>query len=78
VDTLITFVVTISGYVIIFVVIGFIFYYVDKRVKAHLRKPARCTSCKAEVPAGVQMAKGRLCASCAEKKSKKKGVATHR
>ena len=74
-DTLLQFVVSISIYVLIFVVIGFLFYAIDKRVKARLAKPPQCVSCKTVLPAGEQLYKGRLCAACAKKRGK---VATHR
>jgi len=77
VDTLLTFVVTISGYIIVFVVVGYVFYLIDKRVKKFLAKPGRCVSCRTEVPAGVQMHKGRLCDACYEKKRQRK-AASHR
>jgi cytochrome c-type biogenesis protein CcmE len=63
-DTLLQFVVTIGGYAVIFVAIGLVFYAVDKRFKAYLRRPARCVRCKAELGRTVGQGGGRLCAAC--------------
>ena len=66
-ETLLQFVVTLGMYVIIFVVIGLVFYAVDKRVKGFLRRPAHCRSCSAEIAPGTSTVRG-LCASCARKR----------
>ena len=64
-DTVLQFVVTIVGYAIIFVAVGLVFYVVDKRVKAYLRRPARCIRCKAELGRTHAEGGGRYCTACA-------------
>ena len=66
-DTLLQVVISISMYVLIFVVIGLVFYAVDKRVKGFLRRPAHCRSCSSEIAPGTSAVRG-LCASCASKR----------
>ena len=66
-DTLLQVVVSIGMYVIIFVVIGLVFYAVDKRVKGFLRRPAHCRTCSSEIVPGTSAVRG-LCAACASKR----------
>jgi hypothetical protein len=66
-DTLLTIVVSMGMYVLIFVAVGLLFYTVDKRVKAWLRRPAHCRACSVEIAPG-QGTKGRLCADCSRKR----------
>jgi hypothetical protein len=66
-DTVLQVVISMAMYILIFVVIGLIFYAVDKRVKGFLRRPATCRSCSAEIVPGTSKARG-LCASCATKR----------
>ena len=66
-ETLLQVVITMAMYVLIFVVIGMVFYAVDKRVKGFLRRPAHCRSCSAEIAPGTSAARG-LCAACARKR----------
>ena len=66
-ETLLQVVITMAMYILIFVVIGMVFYAVDKRVKGFLRRPAHCRSCSAEIAPGTSTVRG-LCASCARKR----------
>ena len=66
-ETLLQVVITMAMYVLIFVVIGMVFYAVDKRVKGFLRRPAHCRSCSAEIAPGTSAVRG-LCAACARKR----------
>jgi hypothetical protein len=68
VDTLLQVVVSIGMYVIVFVVIGLVFYAADRRVKSWLRRPALCRSCSAEITAGAPGAARNLCPGCAAKR----------
>ena len=67
-DTLLTFVVTTGMYVLIFVAVGLVFYAVDKRVKAWLRRPVHCRACSVEIAPGTQRTRRGLCAACARKR----------
>jgi hypothetical protein len=67
-DTLLTIVVSMGMYVLIFVAVGLLFYTVDKRVKAWLRRPAQCRSCSVEIAPGTQGRKRGLCAACSHKR----------
>jgi hypothetical protein len=66
-DTLLQMVVTLAMYVLIFVTVGLVFYAVDKRVKAYLRRPVRCKSCSVEIAAGTPTTRG-LCPACVRKR----------
>lgn len=69
-DTLLQVVVSIGMYVIIFTVIGLVFYAVDKRVKAWLRRPPVCRTCRVEIAAEAAAAGRGLCAACARKRAR--------
>jgi hypothetical protein len=69
-DTLLQVVVSIGMYVIIFTVIGLVFYAVDKRVKAWLRRPPVCRTCRVEIAAEAAAAGRGLCPACARKRAR--------
>ena len=67
-DTLLTVVVSLAMYVLIFVGVGLLFYTVDKRVKAWLRRPVQCRACSVEIAPGTPGTARGLCAGCAHKR----------
>ncbi|MEA2672656.1 MAG: hypothetical protein QOG45_2876 [Chloroflexota bacterium] len=69
-ETLLQVVVSIGMYVIIFTVIGLVFYAVDKRVKAWLQRPPHCRACRVEMAAGGADAVRGLCPACARKRAR--------
>jgi hypothetical protein len=66
-DTVLQFVISIGMYVLIFVIVGLVFYAVDKRVKGFLRRPAICRKCSSEIAPGTSRVRG-LCAACVSKR----------
>ena len=66
-DSLLQVVVSIAMYVLVFVVIGFAFAFVDRRVKGYLRRPATCRKCSAEIAPGTSRVRG-VCAACVAKR----------
>jgi threonine/homoserine/homoserine lactone efflux protein len=66
-DTALQIVVSIGMYVLIFVVIGFVFAFADRRVKRYLRRPATCRKCSSEIAPGTSRVRG-LCAACVAKR----------
>ncbi len=66
-DTLLQVVVSILMYVIVFTVIGLVFYAVDRRVKAFLRRAPVCRGCRVEIAAGSPRG---VCPACAAKRAR--------
>ncbi|MGH7747569.1 MAG: hypothetical protein ACREQ5_22845 [Candidatus Dormibacteria bacterium] len=73
-DTLLQIVVSIGMYVLIFVAVGVLFYAVDKRVKAWLRRPVQCRGCSTEIAAGTEGVVRGLCPACARKRRPSRSV----
>jgi hypothetical protein len=67
-DTLLTIVVSMGMYALIFVGVGLLFYAVDKRVKAWLRRPVHCRVCSVEIAPGTEGTHRGRCAACARKR----------
>ena len=73
-DGVLQFLATLAIYFVIFAAIGMVFYAIDRRVKAYLRRPAHCAFCNAEFdPAGGGKGAG-TCPTCGRRQPRAKST----